>query len=71
MGWAGYTSYSFAAENIAAGQSTAQSVVDSWMNSSGHCVNIMNANLKQIGIGYYKATGSTYTHYWTQDFASP
>ena len=71
MASAGYTSFSTAAENIAAGQSTAQSVVDTWMNSSGHCVNIMNPALKQIGVGYYKLAGSQYTHYWTQDFASP
>lgn len=71
MAWAGYTSFSTAAENIAAGQATAQAVVDSWMASSGHCVNIMNPALKQVGIGYSKLAGSTYTHYWTQDFASP
>ena len=45
-----------------------QAVVDGWMNSSGHCANIMNGSLHVIGVGYGKRTGSTYTHYWTQDF---
>jgi uncharacterized protein YkwD len=67
---AGYT-YTQAAENIAAGYGTAQAVVDGWMASTGHCNNIMNASLTQTGIGYYNAPGSSYTHYWTQDFGRP
>jgi uncharacterized protein YkwD len=45
--------FSVAAENIAAGSSTPEQVVSSWMNSSGHRANILNPNLKEIGIGYY------------------
>lgn len=65
---AGYGSYKAAAENIAAGQTTPTAVVDGWMNSPGHCNNIMNPALKEIGVGY--ATGGSYGHYWTQDFAA-
>ena len=46
------------------------SVVDGWMTSSGHCANIMNGSLRVIGVGYSKRVGSTYTHYWTQDFGA-
>jgi serralysin len=66
--------FSSAAENIAAGSSTPEQVVSSWMNSSGHRTNILNPNLKEIGIGYYflaNDTGSVnYNHYWTQVFAT-
>ncbi|HSC87747.1 MAG TPA: CAP domain-containing protein, partial [Polyangiaceae bacterium] len=54
-------------ENIAAGNDTAEATMTQWMNSSGHCTNIMRANLKTIGIGF--ATGpATYGDYWTQSF---
>lgn len=67
---AGYT-YTAAGENIAAGHSTALSVVNGWMASTGHCNNIMNGAYKNLGVGYYARSGSTYTHYWTQDFGKP
>ncbi|MCE4050903.1 MULTISPECIES: SafA/ExsA family spore coat assembly protein [Bacillaceae] len=58
-------SYRSAGENIAKGQTTAQQVVNSWMNSSGHRANILSSSFTQIGVGYY-ATG----HHWTQMFIS-
>lgn len=65
---AGYTAWLALAENIAAGQTTASSVVTSWMASTGHCNNIMNGTFKHLGVGYYYAGTATYKHYWTQDF---
>lgn len=56
-------SYRSAGENIAKGQSTPQTVVNAWMNSSGHRANILNANYTRIGVGYV-ANG----RYWTQMF---
>ncbi len=59
-------------ENIAAGYWTPEAVMDAWMSSSGHRANILNADYKSIGIGYYylaEDTGNTnYNHYWTQVF---
>lgn len=55
--------YSTAAENIAAGQQSPQSVVDGWLNSSGHRKNIMNKNITHIGVGYAKDG-----NYWVQMF---
>jgi len=55
-------------ENIAAGQSTPEEVVAGWMASPGHCTNIMSPGYKAIGVGYAFRSGSTYRHYWTQDF---
>ena len=60
-------SYNYAAENIAAGQSTPESVMNSWMNSEGHRNNILNANVTRLGVGYVQ--GGSYGHYWTQCFA--
>lgn len=61
--------YSAAAENIAAGQRTAQAVMNSWMNSPGHRSNILSASYTEIGVGY--ASGGKYGHYWTQMFIKP
>ncbi len=61
--------FSFAGENIAAGQPDPKSVVNSWMNSSGHRANILNQNYTQIGVGY--ASGGTYGAYWTEEFIRP
>jgi uncharacterized protein YkwD len=55
------------AENIAAGYTTAAAVMDGWMKSPGHKANILNCNLKALGVGYYKGTKG-YGTYWTQDF---
>jgi len=67
---AGYTYTPQAAETIAAGYSTPIAVMSGWMASTGHCQNIMNGSLKQLGVGYYAGT-SGYTFYWTQDFGKP
>lgn len=56
-------SYRTAGENIAKGYASPQAVVNSWMNSSGHRANILNASYQQIGVGYV-AQGN----YWTQMF---
>ncbi|WP_019587041.1 CAP domain-containing protein [Deinococcus apachensis] len=63
---AGYTNFTSAGENIAAGQSTPEQVVAGWLQSPGHCANIMNAGYRDLGVGYY--AGGSYRYYWTQDF---
>ena len=55
-------------ENIAAGSFTPESLVDGWMASPGHCVNIMSPNFRATGVGYGFNATSTYRHYWTQTF---
>ncbi len=54
-------------ENIAAGYATPASVMDGWMNSSGHRANILSTVSWEIGVGYASGSGS-YGVYWTQDF---
>ncbi len=53
---AGYF-YNWAAENIAAGYSTPAAVMAGWMASSGHRANILNTNLREIGIGHVYESG--------------
>lgn len=55
-------------ENIAAGSPTPASVVEGWMNSDGHCANIMRAGFSEIGVGYAAVPGSDWRVYWTQVF---
>lgn len=61
--------YSYAGENIAAGQTSASQVMNDWMNSSGHRANILNKNYTQLGVGYVK--GGQYGTYWVQLFTKP
>jgi uncharacterized protein YkwD len=65
---AGYTRKTVLGENIAAGNNTARATVDQWMNSPGHCSNIMEGQFRAIGIGYANNVGSDFKHYWTQNF---
>ncbi len=54
-------------ENIASGTSTAQAVMNQWMNSSGHRANILSSDTKSIGIGCVKVTGR---YFWVQCFGT-
>ncbi|MEZ4403625.1 MAG: CAP domain-containing protein [Kofleriaceae bacterium] len=62
---AGYA-WSTAGENIAAGNRTAAATMDQWMNSPGHCANIMNGDFVDIGVGHVEAGAM-----WTQVFGAP
>jgi hypothetical protein len=67
--------YSAAAENIAAGYTTSESVIDAFFNETppndGHRRNLINCSLQDVGYGYAYQAGSPYGSYWTQDFATP
>ncbi|MER7661759.1 sigma-70 family RNA polymerase sigma factor [Streptomyces sp. NPDC096193] len=52
-------------ENIARGQQTAASVMESWMNSPGHRANILNCDFKNMGLGIHEGPGGPW---WTQVF---
>lgn len=58
--------YSYAGENIAVGQRSAEEVMEAWMNSEGHRKNILDSNFTQIAVGYDPAT-----HSWVQLFMTP
>ncbi|MFE0582354.1 MULTISPECIES: sigma-70 family RNA polymerase sigma factor [unclassified Streptomyces] len=63
---AGYR-WSTYGENIAKGQQTAKSVMDSWMKSTGHRENILNCSFKDIGVGIHQGAGGPW---WTQNFGA-
>ncbi|MDE5859276.1 MAG: CAP domain-containing protein [Oscillospiraceae bacterium] len=54
-------------ENIAAWQQSADEVMKSWMNSTGHKKNILSDDYTRIGVGCYFYDGR---YYWVQEFAS-
>jgi len=57
-------------ENIAAGNSDAQSTYTQWVNSAPHLANMLDSNYTQIGVGRAYSADSTYGWYWTTDFGS-
>ena len=61
--------YMQAAENVAWNQSSAQAVLTSWMNSSGHRSNILDAGLTEMGAAM--ARSSRGEPYWIQVFGRP
>lgn len=50
-------------ENIAEGYPTEEEVVAAWLESQGHCENIMNPEFKEMAV-------ATSGNYWTQVFAT-
>ena len=57
------------AENVAWNQSSAQSVLNSWMDSNGHRANILDAGLTEMGAAM--ARSSRGEPYWVQVFGRP
>lgn len=64
----GHAGWIYSGENIAAGYSSASSVMNAWMGSDGHRENILNPNYTGIGVAYVQ--GGSYGHYWVQIFAA-
>lgn len=59
---AGYDS-PYVGENLATGQHDHIHVVDAWVESPGHCVNLMHDEYRDTGAAYVKVGG---TRYWVQ-----
>ena len=57
-------------ENVARGQRSPEAVVEAWMNSPGHCRNIMDGDFRVIGIGHAWTDEDQYKAYWTQKFGA-
>jgi uncharacterized protein YkwD len=57
-------------ENIAAGAPDAESVVRGWLDSPGHCANIMSPKFKEMGIAYVAERKSKSSIYWAQVFGT-
>ncbi|MTW14139.1 CAP domain-containing protein [Pseudoduganella eburnea] len=59
------------AENISRGQNSAQEAVNGWINSPGHCHNLMNPRFTEMGAGLAIHQARHPTAYWTQVFGTP
>jgi uncharacterized protein YkwD len=55
-------------ENIAAGSPSPEGAMEGWMNSPGHCTNIMDPTFRVVGFGYAYTPTSEMGHYWTNTF---
>lgn len=63
--------WSWVGENIAAGQSSVSVVMNGWLASPGHCVNIMAAAPRDVAVACVQRSGTTYGRYWTMNLARP
>jgi uncharacterized protein YkwD len=55
-------------ENIAAGPVSAAEVVQMWLDSPGHCGNLMNRNFAEMGLAYAEEEQRETGVYWVQAF---
>lgn len=69
---AGYN-YGWCGENISAGKSLAEEVVQWWLESTGHRANILTPEFTEAGFGYcfIEHDKNSFHHYWVQVFAAP
>lgn len=63
-------SWSAVAENIAAGQIDVRSAIDGWIDSPGHCQNLMNTDYRDVAVACVEDAGSDFARYWTQTFGN-
>ena len=68
----GYT-FTQLKENITVGTNidSAKKAVEMWLNSAGHCKNLMDANVTDMGMSHVYEENSTYKNFWTQELAKP
>jgi uncharacterized protein YkwD len=57
-------------ENIAEGAANAEVVVRGWINSPGHCANIMSAQFQEMGLAYFTDFAHKGDIYWAQTFGT-
>lgn len=62
---AGIKNWKKRGENLAEDYSTAEEVVEAWMNSSAHRENILNPEYEYMGVAVVKINGHSY---WVQEF---
>jgi len=67
---AGYREF-LVGENIAYGPKTAAEVVRGWLDSPGHCENIMDPRFAEMGIAYAPGRAPRHGLYWVQVLAAP
>jgi len=68
---AGYRSWSALGEVVGAGFASPEAVVAQWLASPSHRAELLNPAFRQLGVGYYYLSGTTYEHWWVADLATP
>jgi uncharacterized protein YkwD len=65
--------FSNAVENVAVGYASLDAVVDAWLDSEAHCVNLMNAQVAELGLACSdgRANDSGTGRYWTLVLGAP
>jgi uncharacterized protein YkwD len=58
-------------ENIAYGPKSVDEVVQGWLDSPGHCENIMDPRFVEMGLGYATSQDAKHALYWVQVLATP
>jgi len=58
-------------ENVAAGPATAKVVVAGWLESPGHCANVMSPAFTEMGIAFAVNRQGRQGVYWAQVFGTP
>lgn len=59
-------------ENLAAGYADVSSVMQGWLDSPGHCANLMHASFVEVGVAVVDGNASnTYRNYWGMVLATP
>jgi uncharacterized protein YkwD len=58
-------------ENIAYGPKSVDEVMKGWLDSPGHCENIMDPRFAEMGLGYATSNDSKHALYWVQVLAKP
>jgi len=58
-------------ENIAYGPKSAEEVVQGWLDSPGHCENIMDPRFAEMGIAFAAGQASRHGLFWVQLLAAP
>ena len=57
------------AENVASGQTSADDIAATWLESPGHCANLMGTQYSESGIAYALNPGDGRDIYWVQLYA--
>lgn len=67
---AGYA-WSAAGENIAAGYGSVEGVMAGWLESPGHCANIMGDSFTEVAVSCVRNDNAAYRFYWVMELGRP
>ena len=65
---AGYA-WDVVSENVASGQTSADDIAATWLDSGGHCANLRDAKYTETGIAFALNPGDGRDIYWVQLYA--